>query len=77
MGHQIIEAILENGQIKQISKALPRKKIKVHIIYDVEEENNEKELMQLVEETSGIYKGIDVDEESTKIRRGWERRYGR
>ena len=73
MGHQILEAILENGQIKQISKPLPRKRMKVHIIYDAEEENNEIELKRIVEDTSGIYKDIDVNEEASKLRKEWER----
>ena len=37
MGHEIAEAIIEDGQLKYISKKLPKGRIKVHVIYDVAE----------------------------------------
>lgn len=73
MGHQIIEAILEDGQIKSVNKKLPRGKLKVHLIYDTEEASKEADMAKLVAETSGIYKDIDVEAESKKLRLGWER----
>lgn len=73
MGHQIIEAILEDGQIKSTNKKLPRGKIKVHLIYDTEEASKEVDVAKIVAETSGIYKDIDVEAESKKLRLGWER----
>ena len=33
MGHKIIEAIIEDGQLKHVSKNLPTGRIKVHLIY--------------------------------------------
>lgn len=74
MKHEIAEAIIENGQIKHINKKLPSGKIKVHIIYDVREEAlSETEVAKKVKETSGIYKDIDVEAESRKLRENWER----
>jgi len=37
MGHKIIEAIVENGQLKHVNEKLPAGRIKVHLIYDVAE----------------------------------------
>ena len=73
MGHQIIEAILQDGQIKSSNKKLPRGKMKVHLIYDTEEASKEADVSKIVAETSGIYKDIDVEAESKKLRLGWER----
>ena len=73
MGHQIIEAILEDGQIKSSNKKLPRGKMNVHLIYDTEEAFQEADVATIVVETSGIYKDIDVEAEAKKLRLGWER----
>ena len=74
MGHKIVEAIIENGQIKHVNKKLPRGKIKVHLIYDATEVTlPEAEVTKIVKETSGIYKDINVKTESRKLRAGWER----
>lgn len=74
MGHKIAEAIIENGQIKYINKKLPCGKIKVHLIYDdTEETPPNSEVSRIVKETSGIYKDIDVEDESRKLRTNWER----
>lgn len=73
MGHQIIEAIIENGHIKSSNRKLPRGKIKVHLIYDTEEASKEIDLAKSVVETSGLYKNIDVEAESKKLRSNWER----
>lgn len=74
MGHKIAEAIIEDGQIKFVDKKLPAGKLKVHLIYDVVEETiPENEVTRIIKETSGIYKDIDVEAESRKLRMGWER----
>ena len=59
MGHKIVKAIIEDGQLKQINKKLPNGRIKVHIIYDTLEETiQQTEIARIVKETSGIYKNI-------------------
>ena len=74
MGHKIAEAIIENGQIKYINKKLPPGRLKVHLIYDaVEETLLETKSIKIVEETSGLYRDIDVGTESGKLRESWER----
>jgi hypothetical protein len=74
MAHKIAEAILENGQIKHVNKKLPRERMKVHLIYDVGRKMvSPVEISKIVEGTSGIYKGVDVERESRKLRRDWER----
>ena len=74
MGHKIAEAIIENGQIRQINKKLPRKKMKVHLIYDDITENVPRtEIAKIVGETSGIYKHVNVEGEAKKLRKAWER----
>lgn len=74
MGHKIVEAIIEDKQIKYLDRQLPSGRIKAHIIYDTENETlSETEVAIIVKETSGIYKDIDVISESTKIRASWER----
>ena len=74
MGHKIAEAIIENGQIKYVNQKLPVGNIKVHLIYDAAEEPApEIEVANMVRETAGIYKEIDVEAESIKLRTGWER----
>ncbi len=74
MGHKIAEAIIENGILKYVDKKLPSGKLTVHIIYDESNEITQKIVLKnIVEETSGIYKGIDVEAESKKLRDSWER----
>lgn len=74
MGHKIVEAIIENGQIKHVDRKLPRGKIKVHLIYDtVEGIPEQTERMGVVSQTSGIYKDINGEAEARKLRAGWER----
>ena len=74
MGHKIVEAIIEDKQIKYLDRQLPSGRIKAHIIYDTENEPlSETEIAIIVKETSGIYKDIDVISESRKIRASWER----
>jgi hypothetical protein len=74
MGHEIAEAIIENGQIKYINKKLPWGKVKVHIIYDsLEEKTAEVDIEKIVRESMGIYRDIDVESEAKKLRMSWER----
>jgi hypothetical protein len=73
MRRQIIEAILVDGQIKYANKKLPRGRMKVHLIYDAEETLTETDVAKIVAETSGIYKDINVEAESNKLRLDWER----
>jgi len=51
---------------------LPKGKIKVHIIYDVEEAGS-IDAAALVKETAGIYKDIDAGSEVKKMRSEWDR----
>jgi hypothetical protein len=73
MGQLVIEAILENGQIKSVSRKLPPGKLKVHLIYDKKDISNNIDLAEAIAGTSGIYKSVNVEEESRKLRAGWER----
>ena len=76
MGHKIVEAIIENGQIKYVNNKLPVGKIKVHLIYDCDNEEAyypKAEVEKIVRETSGIYRDINVEAESKKLRESWER----
>ena len=74
MAHKIAEAIIEKGQIKSINRKLPQGRMKVHLIYDVGRKRvSPVEISKIVEGTSGIYKGVDVERESRKLRRDWER----
>ncbi len=74
MAHKIVEAIIESGQLKYVNQKLPGGRIRVHLIYDVVEEALPKsELARIIRETSGIYKDIEVETESRKLREKWER----
>lgn len=74
MGHKIVEAIIEDGQIKYVDRKLPPGRIKVHLIYDSSEEiSQESDMMRVVSQTSGIYKDIDGEAEAKKLRGSWER----
>lgn len=72
--HKIVEAVIENGQLKHVDKKLPGGRIRVLLIYDMDKENlSENEVSRIVRETSGIYKDIDEETESKKLRESWER----
>ena len=74
MAHKIAEAIIEKGQIKSINRKLPQGRMKVHLIYDVGEgKASELEVRKVIQETSGIYRGVDVEAESRRLRTDWER----
>jgi len=77
MGHKVAEAIIENGKLTYVDKALPKGKIKVHIIYDMEEEINKADnAALLIKETAGIYKNTDAAHEAKRLRDEWERNAG-
>jgi hypothetical protein len=74
MGHKIVQAIIENGKIECVDEALPGGKLRVHLIYDTEEENPEKwPAAKALTETAGIYKDINGDAEAKELRGQWER----
>jgi len=74
MGHKIAEAIIENGKLIHIDRKMPPGKIKVHIIYDIAEDTGIlNEINRIIRETSGLYRNIDADAESAKLRAEWER----
>jgi len=74
MGNKIVEAIIEDGQIKYVDRKLPPGRIRVHLIYDAAEEiSQEIDGLRIVAQTSGIYKDIDGEAESRKLRASWER----
>lgn len=74
MAHKIAEAIIENGVLKYVNKKLPSGKINVHIVYDEGKEVlQENETQKIVKETSAIYKNIDAEVETKKLRNSWER----
>ena len=74
MVHKIAEAIIEKGRIKSVNRKLPKARMKVHLIYDVGEVKiSELEVPKMIQETSGIYRNVDVEAESRKLRAEWER----
>jgi hypothetical protein len=73
MEQLIIEAILEDGQIKSVSGKLPHGKLKVHLVYNKKDVTNSTDLASVLAETSGIYKNVNVEEESRILRAGWDR----
>jgi len=75
MGHRIVDAIIEDGQLKYVSEELPAGRLKVHLIYDMGKERPAKrKAMEIVRRTAGIYRGVDAAAESRRLRRNWERR---
>jgi len=74
MAHKIAEAIIEKGQIKSVDRKLPERRMKVHLIYDVEDGKvSDQEISKVIQETLGIYRDVDVEAESRKLRADWER----
>ena len=70
MGHQIAEAIIEDGRLIKVNKKLPSRKIKVHLIDD-DIDFFGIDLSGLIKETSGIYPEIDAEKESGQLREEW------
>jgi hypothetical protein len=77
MGQKIIEAIIEDGRLKQVEGELPAGRIKVHLVYELEEPPIGNELAQILAETSGIYRRMDAEKESRSLRKDWERKLGK
>lgn len=74
MAHKIVEAIIERGQIKTVNKKLPQERMKIHLIYDVREGKvSEMEVSKVIQETLGIYRDVNAEAESRKLRADWER----
>lgn len=73
MGRKIVEAVIEDGQLKHVEGKLPPGKIKVHLIYDMEEPSDGTEIIKILGETSGIYSDIDAEREARNLRQDWER----
>jgi hypothetical protein len=55
MGHKIVEAVIEDGHLKNVTGELPPGKIKVRLVYDLEEPPAGNETRQILAETSGLY----------------------
>jgi len=74
MGHKVVEAIIENGQLKHVGGKLPAGILRVHLIYDIAEKSVvPRRAKEIVDKTAGIYSGIDAAREAKKLRRSWER----
>jgi hypothetical protein len=74
MGHRVVEAIIEDGELKYVGEKLPAGRLMVHLIYDVGDENKTVRSPEaIIAETWGIYKGIDPDLEARGLRAEWER----
>jgi hypothetical protein len=74
MGHRVIDAIIEDGQLKYVGEELPAGRIKVHLIYDtIEGSVAKRKAKDIVKRTAGIYPGIDAAAEAKRLRRSWDR----
>ena len=74
MGHRIVDAIIEDGELKYVSEKLPAGRVKVHLIYDTVKEEGQGQISEAVlAEAWGIYRDIDPDQESKNLRAEWER----
>jgi len=75
MGHKIIEAIIEDGQLKYVGEKLPKGRLNVHLVYDlVEGKTVDQTAETIIAETSGIYRDLDPKLEATNLRMEWERK---
>jgi CheY-like chemotaxis protein len=77
MGRKTVEAIIKDGQLKDVEGKLPPGEIKVHLIYDLEEPSDGTEIMKILRETSGIYRDIDAEREARNLRQDWDRNLGK
>ena len=74
MGHRIVDAIIEDGQLKYVGGKLPAGRLEVRLIYDTTRETTAKRKARaIVKRTAGIYRGIDAAAETRRLRRSWER----
>lgn len=77
MKEQVAEAIIEDGKIKYIDKKLPPGEIRAKLIYSVEQDPHKMSYLDaIVRETSGIYRHVDPDKESSNLRSEWDRNIG-
>jgi hypothetical protein len=75
MAHKIIEAIIEDGQLKYVGDKLPKGRLNVHLVYDLSESKPADQTAEaIIAETSGIYKDLDPEREAKDLRMGWERK---
>ena len=75
MGHRIVDAIIEDGQLKYVGEKLPAGRLNVHLIYDTNQESGVKQkAMDIVKRTAGIYPEIDAVREAKMLRRSWDRK---
>jgi len=77
MALKIVQAIIKDGQLKDVEGKLPPGEIKVHLIYDLEEPSDGTEIMKILRETSGIYRDIDAEREARNLRQDWDRNLGK
>jgi predicted DNA-binding antitoxin AbrB/MazE fold protein len=76
MAHKIIEAIIEDGQLKYVGDKLPKGRLNVHLVYDlVEGKTVDQKAETIIAETSGIYKDLHPELEAKKLRMEWERKF--
>ena len=75
MGHKIIEAIIEDGQLKYVGVKLPKGRLNVHLVYDLSEGKPADQTVDaIIAETSGLYKDLDPEREAKDLRTEWERK---
>jgi hypothetical protein len=74
MGHRIVDAIIEDGQLKYVGGKLPAGRLEVRLLYDTTREPTAKrKAKEILKRTAGIYRGIDAAVETRRLRRSWER----
>lgn len=74
MGHRIVDAIIEDGQLKYVGEKPPLGRLEVHLVYDTTRERiAERKAKEIVKRTAGIYRSIDAAAEARRLRRRWER----
>jgi hypothetical protein len=74
MGHRVVDAIIEDGQLKYVGEKLPTGRLKVHLIYDtIEADKADRAVEAVLADTWGIYKDIDPGMEAKNLRAEWER----
>ena len=74
MGHRIVDAVIEDGQLKYVGGKLPAGRLEVRLLYDTTREPTPKrKAKEILKRTAGIYRGIDAAAETRRLRRSWER----
>jgi hypothetical protein len=65
MARRTANAVIEDGEIKSIDRALPAGRLNVRLVYDVPDESPlGQEMARIIERTSGIYEDTDWKAES-------------